>query len=251
VIRKYKLFFLGFFFLGMVLDQGVLAANLSIHDFIGETLTYKVTWLGVPAGTAELQVIEDQYEGQPVIKILGKIRSARWFSLVYKVQDDIESILDPVTLKPLKLTVDIREGDDYKRKSQYTFDYNAGKMYTTEKKRKDLDLPEEFLELFGMFYLLRMTEFSKGEPLSKTVVDGRRFYQVEARQTGKEVVPSRFGNHECLVIEPSHVRLENVGIRDEAEAVSIYLTNDASRLPVMARGKLRIGSLVGVLTSVG
>jgi len=61
------------------------AASLNIP----EKLVYDLTWAGIKAGTASLELINDGDR----IKIISTARSARWVSVFYRVDDRVESTL--------------------------------------------------------------------------------------------------------------------------------------------------------------
>ncbi|MBN2144340.1 MAG: DUF3108 domain-containing protein [Candidatus Aureabacteria bacterium] len=222
-----------------------------MEDFSGEIFTYSITWFGIKAGDAVLEVHPVSHQNKLSIKVSAVVSSARWFSGIYYVEDYLHCIMDIKTMTPFEVVVDYKEGKTYRRYSKYTFDYRQRKIFSSNPKEDTLDMPEEFMSFFGAFYLLRMTDFSTIHEIVKCVVDGRKAYQVTSVYAGKEMISSILGKKECLHIKPSHVQWELGGKEQDPDQLSIYFTNDSKRIPVLAKGKLRIGSLIARLVKIG
>ena len=226
-------------------------AGSELKTFISEKLTYSITWFGIHAGDAEMEVTAVSHQNKYAVKVSARVNSALWFSRIYYVEDRLYCTMDPNTLSPLEMGVDYKEGKTYRRSSKYTFDYKQRKVYSSNPRENTLDLPEGCISFFGAFYLLRMTDFSKTHELVKCVVDGRKIYQVKSVFEGTEVISSLFGKSRCIHIRPSHVQWELGGKEQAPDQLSLYFTDDSKRIPVLAKGKLRIGSLIAKLIKIG
>ncbi|EKD26643.1 MAG: hypothetical protein ACD_79C01082G0003 [uncultured bacterium] len=224
---------------------------VNTFNWIGEQLTFKITWFGVYGGDAIVASRSLNYNGKAAIQFTGIVKSADWFSSIYYVEDRVDSIVEYSSLRPLKIIADYKEGKKYKRKSEYTFDYEKKKMTAIgDKKVKVLDLPDDFCEMFGAFFILRHLDFNKNEKITKVVSDGRKFYKVSAVKTDVVTLDSIIGEKECLEVKPSQVTLDLFGSAQEPDELSIFFTNDEKRIPLLAQGKIRIGSIMATLKKI-
>jgi hypothetical protein len=222
----------------------VPALSTHLSDFSGEFLQYEIHCLGLKAGEASITIQNTLFENKPAIQISAFVHSADWYSSIYYVEDSITSILDPQTMLPLKISVDYREGKKYERKTNYIFDYKNHKVISTRDggQTKTLDLPPHGIDLFGVFFLLRMNDFSKNKNLIRQVVDGRRTYQVEAQLNSIVDLSTIFGSKECLEIQPHRIPLEMQGKRQKDSEILLFLTNDSKRIPVLFKLKIKFGT---------
>ncbi len=233
----WSLFFLSF---------ASLAQSTHLSDFAGESLKYEIRWFGLKAGEVDIRVRNITFNTDPAIQIYAFIHSAHWFSSIYYVEDSITSILDPQTMLPLKISVDYREGKKYKRKTDYLFDYKEHKVISiqTNKQSKVLLLPPNVIDLFGVFFLLRMSDFSKNTTLVRDVVDGRRVYKVETKLVSTSLLSTILGEKECLELQPSRIHLEMENKNQKVSEILLFLTNDSKRIPVMIKIKIDFGNFV-------
>lgn len=218
-----------------------------ISDYYGEKLSFKISWFGILAGNASIRISETVYKGNKAIKFTGIVKSAQWFSKIYYVEDCVDSIVEAQTLKPLNISVDYKEGKKYRRKNEYIFDYAKKKIFSPECKDTPVDLPDDLMEMFGAFFLLRTYDFSKENHITKIIADGRKLYHVEARKTGRKKISTILGKKDCIEIKPTQIRLDLFGIKQKPDNISVFLTDDAQRIPVLVTGEIRIGSLVAEL----
>ena len=236
---------------------GILSTRADAQDpvtfpkfYLGERLFYKVSWFGISAGTAIISASETTFEGKKAILFKGELKSAKWFSRIYYIEDSVDSIVDPETLRPLVIEVNSKEGKKDRKKNTYTFDYAQNKVISSENKGP-IDLPKDFVEMFGIFYFFRIFDFKLHENMEKIVSDGKKFYHVEAKRIGTKTISTEsFGMKECTEIQPSQIRLDLFGIKQKPSNISLFLTEDPQRLPVLVQGEIKIGDLVAELEKV-
>lgn len=248
-MNRFKIFFI--FFILFVNMQNLFPDEENFSCFLGEKLTYKVTWFNIYAGDTVISLREVLYNGKKAYEFSGKVTSARWFSKIYYVEDTVITIVDCDTLKPIVISVDYREGKKYKRKAKYVFDYERKKVIVEgDKKTLKESLPETFTEMFSAFYAMRMFDFKKEKKISRVITDGRKLYKVSAVFKGLKTIDSILGETKCIVIQPMQVQMDLLGLSQDPESLSIYLTDDKKRIPLLAEGKIRIGSLYASLNKI-
>lgn len=218
-----------------------------LSQYYGEKLSYHISWFGISAGEAILQTELVPYEGKRMLRFTGKVHSALWFSRIYYVEDTVQTYVHPVSLSPYEIAVDFREGKKYHRKRNYIFDLKNKTVKIKDSKKAPLPVPAEVMDMFGAFFTARIYPYQKGSSLTKTVADGRKCYEVKSDFNGYAEIESVLGLKQCLEIRPSQVKLDLIGISQNPSSLSIYLTDDRMRIPLLVTGEIRIGSLVATL----
>lgn len=204
-----------------------------------EETHYRIGYLFFIAGHGSIKIERADFEGREAVKITGKVWSSKFFSLFYKIDDTVVSILDARTLKPLWHSVDYHEGS-YRRKTEYHFDYDKLECTSQEGVVK---IKEGILEPLGSLYYLRINELKKGIPVINEVFDGHRVKEVAVVVTEEKRLKTRFGWKDVLVINPTMKDFRKEGITKVQEKITLYLQKEIPRVPYLIKGKLVFGSL--------
>ncbi|MBS1113624.1 MAG: hypothetical protein H6Q92_1387, partial [Nitrospirae bacterium] len=136
-----------------------------------EKFVYDLTWTGIKAGTASLELKNDGDK----VKILSTAQSASWVSVFYTVDDRVESTLlkDSAEsfFQPSQYRIKIREGR-HRRDKEIIFDaHNSRAIYIDRLKpeRKDFQVTPQVLDPLSGFYYLRLLKLSVGQPVYITI----------------------------------------------------------------------------------
>ena len=96
---------------------------------VGERLTYNVSFTGITAGQASLEVInETEVNNYHQLHIRFIAKTAFPLSAIYAINDQIDTWLDSKNLYTRKLTKKIREGN-YKKDSYTIIDYDQSGIW--------------------------------------------------------------------------------------------------------------------------
>ena len=218
-----------------------------LSQYYGEKLSYDISWFGIPAGKAVLQTDIVPYNGKRALRFIGKVHSALWFSRIYYVEDTVQTYVHPVSLSPYEIAVDFREGEKYHRKMNYLFNLKDKTVKEKDSRRPAIPIPSDVTDMFGAFFSARIYPYRKEHCLKKSVSDGRKCYEVKSAFNGYAEIDSVLGLKRCMEIRPSQVQLDLIGISQNPSSLSIYLTDDTRRIPLLVTGEIRIGSLVAKL----
>jgi hypothetical protein len=97
--------------------------------------------------------------------------------------------------------------------------------------------------MLSSFYFARTIDFSNariGEVFTiPTFVDGEEF-PLKIRYLGKENLKSRTGTYRCLKFVPV---VQEGRIFKEEEDMTVWITDDKNRIPVLAQAKVLVGSI--------
>jgi len=254
------------------------AASLNIP----EKLVYDLTWAGIKAGTASLELINDEDK----IKIISTACSAKVISVFYKVDDRVESTLvknenNPPKFphsplwkrdnppkspfikggegglsgeslfigKPENYRLRIREGKHRKDKEVIFNPNNSKATYIDHLKneRKNFDVPDFVFDPLSGFYYLRTLRLEVGKPVYVTIFDSKKVWNVEVQVLRREKITLPIGAFDTIVIKPL---MKSEGIFYRKGDIIIWLTDDMKRIPVMVQTKVKIGHITATLVRV-
>ncbi len=77
------------------------------------------------------------------------------------------------------------------------------------------------------------------------VFDNKKLYKAEVQVVKKEEIETGFGTFKTILIRPV---LQSEGIFSRKGDILIWLTDDAKRLPVLLKTKVKVGSIKATLT---
>ncbi|WP_195715193.1 DUF3108 domain-containing protein [Ancylomarina sp. 16SWW S1-10-2] len=256
---KYLLFsILLFFFLGQLKAQ----ENSSVENFAfqsGEKLTFRgyYNWgfLWVAAGEVKLEVKNESYSGKPAYKIEALGRSLKAFDWFFKLRDTISCYVDTTSLKPYYFDRNTNEGD-YIARHQYWFDYEKHEIYSKIQKRQKpvkrdtLENKHISSDIVSIAYYTRNLDFSKykkNEKIPLRMLIDNEVHNLYIRYKGIEDVKLKSGEvYECLKFSPMLVKGH---LFQGGEDMTIWVSNDMNRVPIMVEAKVLIGSVKGLLQS--
>ncbi len=225
----------------------------------GEKLTFRgyYNWgfIWVAAGEVKLEVQAESYDDKPAYKIKALGRSLKAFDWFFKLRDTISCYVDSTNLKPYYFDRKTQEGS-YIARHEYWFDYDKKQVYSKIKKRKD-SLKQDTIEnkfissdLVSVAYYTRNLDFSKYKKKDKIplrILIDNEIHNLYIRYKGIEKVKLKSGEiYECLKFSPMLVKGH---LFKGGEDMTIWVSNDKNRVPIMVEAKVLIGSVKGLLDS--
>jgi hypothetical protein len=211
---------------------------------IGETLTYDVSWSSfVTAGTAAATIKEKRAsfnstayyivaEGRPT-PIVAKL-----YSLYYK----LDTLLDSYTLLPQRGSVYSEEGSRHRFKVT-RFDHAAHKAFfayqTTGTSERSFAVPPYTQDLLSAIYVLRAVPLKAGDRMTMPVTDNGSNYKLQVDVGPSERVRTPFGESTAWKLKLGI--FDSTG-RPQGRNVSMWISDDARRLPMKVQGELPVGT---------
>lgn len=216
---------------------------------IPEKLVYDLTWTGVKAGTATLEIINDK----DALKIISTAHSADWVSLFYTVDDRIESRLSRAETKsivgsPQNYRIKTREGS-HRRDNEVIFDIEKRKalfINHLEGKQKEVDIEENTFDPLSCLYYVRILKLETGKSVFVNIFDSKKMWNVEVQVLRKEIIKTSLGSFNTVVIKPL---MKSEGIFNRKGDMYIWLTDDEKHIPVKMQSKVAVGSITATLVS--
>ena len=221
---------------------------------LGEQITYNVTWNGQAVGQA-ISVVDRVMEkdGHKVFLIKSYTRANDFISVVYPVNDRVESYVDTTTLAPVYFNKVLREGD-FKRDEYLTIDWKDQIATFFRKKGEEYQqkgrvyVPQLVQDPLSVMFYMRGLELAVGKTYSITVVDSRRTSALQVQVDKEETIDIRnVGSFECYKLIPS---AEYEGIFKRKKADGVMWIDKQTRIPVRVDVEIPLGNIVIALESV-
>lgn len=229
---------------GLSVFFGWLQAQVNnVQD--AESLTYRIHYGFLNAGTAQLTARQQLFNGKPHLRVIGRGKSTGAVRAFFRVDDLYESYIDMATGLPTQYTRNIQEGG-FSQHLIARFNHSSANVHLTnikDKTTQNLVARPGVQDMLSAFYYLRTIEASRlrvGNVLQLQVWIDDHPFDFRLRVAGVENVFTRFGSVECLKIIPS---VMSGRIFRDSESVVLYVTNDANHIPVEISAKLIVGKL--------
>ena len=239
-MRKFILLFIATFFLTNSFSQKKEVAFKS-----GEWLRYKMSYSGfLRAGSAILEVDEIDYNGEKVFHTKGTGWTSGMIKWFFEVDDLYESYFDKNDLKPYVFKRKINEGG-YKKNRTTTFNYKSKQAYIqdfTEQKDSSVAF-DNVQDMLSSFYFLRNQDVSnikEGEEIKLNMFIDAQIHPFKLRFLGRETLKTKFGKVNTLIFRPF---VQSGRVFKAQESVTIWITDDANKIPIKMCASLTVGSL--------
>ena len=212
---------------------------------VGERFEFSVGYGPINAGTAVMEIPEIvKLNGRKCYHIVSTAKSNKVFSVFFRVEDKVESFMDVHGLYSLRYDKHLREGK-FKADVSMVFDqenhlaiYNSGK--------DTFEVAEYVQDVLSAFYFVRTQQLTVGKSIFVQTHTDKKNYPLEVKVLRKEKRKVEAGEFDCVVVEPL---LKTPGIFEQKGSLTVWLTDDELKMPVLMRSKVIIGSISTELTS--
>lgn len=222
--------------------------------FQGEVLEYEIGYGFLNAGEASL--ITRPGPDTNKLEFLTLARNNGFFESIYPVRDTIVTKVEIPRLIPSYFRKVVHEGS-FHSKSQILFDNKAGRALLSDtvfesdgRVRRSFDTTVTIEGIYhciiSAFYQVRAMYLEPGKVGYFSAVSGKKKYKMKILCHRRETITVQGGTFPCLVVEPI---LEGDGIFQAKGSLTIWLSDDFRRLPVLMKSKIAVGSIRAELKS--
>jgi len=239
-----------------ILASEVFSQNYrTIHNTFferGEKLTFRVAFHSLltgnlTAGTATIELTKEnkQIGGRNTFHAIGYGKTTGLIEMFYQVEHRFESFIDEEALIPWYFSRRIRE-NKYTKNENVSFRHQD-KIAVSQTKVSSI--PENVQDILSAFYYARcidITGIKPGKEFNVPFILDDSVYHSKIRFVGRETIKTRLGKFNCLIIRP----MVATGYTfDDPYPVSLWITDDQNRVPVLVESELSVGSVRMELTS--
>lgn len=222
----------------------------------GETITYKVyynwnfVWLSAGEVTFRVYDEGDEYH----LAVRGSTYSSyEWF---FTVRDNYDTYVNKVNLLPRLAIRDIREGN-YTMYERVTFNQGARSATSFRGKTRDeadtkrIGLNGCMHDILSIVYYLRNVNFDNLRPGAEIPISfylDREQYPISVSYLGMEEATrvKGMGRYRTHKFSPQLIAGE---VFKEGDEMSVYVSDDRNRIPVLIESPVSVGSVKVVLKS--
>lgn len=209
----------------------------------GENITlvvfYNALGLYVNAGTATFSIISERLNNKSVYHIVGTGNTNSKYDWIFKVRDRYETYIDTATLLPYKFIRNVDEGG-YKIYENVTFNHSANTALTTKGVYK---VPNCVQDVISSVYYARNIDFDKyqvGDKIPFGLFLDNENYNMYVRYMGKETIKTRYGKFRAIKFRPLLVKGT---LFEGGEKMTVYVSDDANKVPLRIESPLLVGSV--------
>jgi hypothetical protein len=131
---------------------------------VGEVLHAHLRWGMVPVGTARISS-EWTNDDPPLIRLRVHVRSNAFLDRIYRIDDTVESLVDPISFLPLRFDKIMSEGGVNRRDATF-FDRIDGRVIWQNllaPEQRMYEAPPEIRDILSLMYSLRAVPMREGE----------------------------------------------------------------------------------------
>ena len=184
------------------------------------------------------------------LKLTGDVRSRGFFTRLFNLhfRERVESIVDPASFTVQK-TNRVDEHGKRMRVSEAVYDHAKRTVSWTERDPNNPNgeprvISNSFMgqvqDVLSAIYFLRTKPLEVGKTFDVTISNSGRVYQVPVRVLGKRRMQTVLGRVDTFQVDPQVFGDDRL-IRGKGQ-FSIWLVNDAKRIPAKARIKTEYGT---------
>jgi hypothetical protein len=215
----------------------------------GEQATYKIQYLGITAGTAQITVGSQMRQwGKQVWPIVTLAQTDSMLAL-YPIKDKFVTYWDSVEAR--SIGSDLFADENRKRRRQRIKLDHTGKVATVVKQREgeeevedSYDIDTGALDIAAATFAIRNKPLAVGGAFDFPIFTGKKNFTLKATVESREMLLSPTGEKEVFKVR---VQTEFVGKFAANRDMFIYLSTDDAHVPVKIEADFAIGSLVAEL----
>ncbi|MGE0872578.1 MAG: DUF3108 domain-containing protein [Kofleriaceae bacterium] len=229
--------------------------QLGLHP--GETMAFEVRLAGILAGEAQLAVGQvGDVDGRPAVVVKSRAATAGAAALVKHIVDEATSVIDVATGRPLTLESLVESGDKTITASAAFARDGVQVLY----QRSQDKAPRKIKLKSGAHVIhdahtamadLRRWRANTGAQRSVFIIGGRRVWRVDLSCGGVTTIGSALGNRRAIRYDGRAFRAKNnlqVESTKPGRTFSVWLSDDADRVPLKLVARTELGEVVMDLT---
>jgi len=214
---------------------------------VGEKLTFEIKYGFIGAGTAVLGIprtIEER--GYECYHIVSLAESNEFFSVFFTVRDVAESYWDVRELIPRRFEKRLREGD-FRAHDLVLYDHERGFARYPEQRGRIVPVSAGAQDILSSLYYVRMMPLEVGRSVFIENHADKKNYPLEIKVLKRERIEVPAGEFDCIVVEPV---MRASGLFSHKGRLTVWLTDDERRMPVLMKSKVVVGSIAAMLVDV-
>jgi hypothetical protein len=222
----------------------------------GESMAFEVHLAGLLAGEAQLAVgAAGEYQGHRAVVVKSRAQTAGAVALLKHIVDEATTTIDLETGRPLALETLVEQGDSQITASATFTGSVAAVTYTKRGEPAPKTIKLDFGKVtvhdaHSAMAQLRGWRAPPGAVRTVYIVGGRRLWRVDVTFAGSEVIGSALGTRRVVRYEGKSYRVTGrLAVEPKpARTFTVWLSDDADRVPLKVTAKTELGDIAMDLT---
>jgi len=211
---------------------------------VGEVLSFDIYWEIAHVGSATLKVKSLlEYNNRGVYEVESRALSNKVISSFYSVDDRVISYIDTAGIFSHRVEKHLKEGK-YRADRLFLLDQATNTAISRE---DTITIPEYCQDILSSFYYVRTLDLKVGDKIDVPNFDNDKVYDIVVNVLKKQKIRVPAGTFDCLIIEP---KLRSEGLFKHEGRITIYLTDDEKKIPVMLVSKVIFGEVAAKLIKI-
>lgn len=218
----------------------------------GEWFKFRIHYGFVNAGYATLEVKDSFINNEKVFHVIGKGHSTGVTRFFFKVDDLYESYIDIETSVPFQFVRKINEGG-YTKNQEGFFSHQKNKIVVKDYKNnteKTFSIPKNTQDILSSFYYLRnfpnVDKIKPGESVAIDLFFDDETTKFKLKFIGRDNIKTKFGIISSMIFKPY---VQSGRVFKEQESLTVWISDDANRIPLRIQASLVVGSIKADLES--
>jgi hypothetical protein len=233
---------------GMLVSSVAMAQEAGKAFGPGEQALYRVQYLGVTAGTAQITVGAPMKQwGTEVLPIVSVARSDPALG-VWPIKDKFVSYWHAEGQRSLGSDFFVDENNKRRRQRIQMKDSRTAHVIRQHEGAQPVEatheLPEGSMDLAGATFALRNRGIAEGQEYTYPVFTGRKSFMLRAKVEGRQTLKTALGEREVFRVKLQTDFSAKLQTRRDIVA---YFTTDSSHVPVRIEAEFVLGSIVADL----
>jgi hypothetical protein len=209
-----------------------------------EKLNYIITFRGIPAGEATINVETNEYsqkiqlsaKSYPVIDVFYPIRVSA--TSVFSIPDFYLTSYEKIS----------QEGHGKEKTEKIIIDHSLGVLTYSKnnKEKKKLEAPKDIQDPFSCIYAYRRFSDNISEK-ALNITDGKKIIKGTVNIIRQEKIETPAGAFDTILVEPVMEGVKGVFSKSPGSRLFVWLSNDERKIPVQLKSSISIGDFTAVL----
>lgn len=212
----------------------------------GEFFKFRIHYGIVNAGYATLEIKDATINNKKVYHAVGKGYTTGMSKFFFKVEDLYESYFDKESGNPYRYVRKIDEGG-YTKNQEGFFNQSENKVLVKDYKRKTektIVITDNVQDIVSSFYFLRnhpnIDKLKSGEAITIDMFFDDEITKFKLKYVGRQDITTKFGTVSCMIFKPL---VQTGRVFKEKESLTLWITDDANKVPIRIKADLAVGSL--------
>jgi hypothetical protein len=219
----------------------------------GERLVYQVSWLGIPAATAQVKLHRNR-KNPSLWTAQAWIQTNRVVDVLFRMRDYVKEDLLSASFAPLDLYISQHEN---RRRDEYkvTFDHRARLVTMVKTNRQGrrhvrrVQASDPWGPLSGAIMALSQP-LNPGDVYAFHVFTGTTNYVFDFHVVGREKISTSRGIVDAIRIVPAVKYVSSGKLGVQARQTTLWVSADKRRLPLRVESQVFIGTVRADLVEV-